>query len=317
MSVTLYFSKININSHIIEIYEEKSAHEAQEARKAILKKLYLNIKEDTDYTQKELRKDENGEEFLYEAHFKFNLIEKSNDYTITGNIIKKSYLFVNEVNEKTGEIKKIPVENSEVIPFYFDVYREIVAFYTRNRFGYKVFDYAFKELLNKSMSNEDEEFNFEVSIYKQGLSVDAIQSQLKQIGKLETLKIEIIPPNPDDDLLDAIQQNGEEFLNDIKRGNVTQRSTIFTSTAPAGLNIDAKIIKQELQKLDQIHSKLSSEEATKKGYATVEATNKSGRTFSTNNNKPIKYKLDKKPKNLKEFAQICKQKVLAVVGSSQ
>ncbi|KOS61304.1 hypothetical protein FJQ98_01805 [Lysinibacillus agricola] len=90
MSVTLYFSKININSHIIEVYEEKSA------REAILKKLYLNIKEDTTYTQKELRKDENGEEFIYEAYFKFNLIEKSNtDYTLIGNVIKTSNLFVN------------------------------------------------------------------------------------------------------------------------------------------------------------------------------------------------------------------------------
>jgi len=314
MSITLYFSKINVNSHIYDVYDEK------EDLNSILKKVYLNIKEDTTYTQTETRTNEIGEEFTYEAYFKFNLIEKSNtDYTIAGNVIKTSNLFVNEINEATGEITKVPVENSEVIPFYFDVYREIVAFYTTNRFGYNVFNYAFKELLNECMSTEDEEFNFEVSILKQGLSVNAIQSQLGQIGKLESLTIEIIPPNPDDDLLDAIQQNGEGegYLNDIKSGNVTHRSTIFTSKAPDGLNIDAKIIKKELQKIDQIHPQLSSEEAIKYGYVTVEATNKNGRAYSTNDNQPTKYKLNEKPKTLKEFAEICKQKVLAIVGSSQ
>lgn len=311
MSITLYFSKINLNSHIFDVYEDRKKLDS------ILKELFLNIKENITYTQKETRYDQNNEEFTYEAYFKFNLITKMNDNTIVGNVIKTSNLFVNEVDEKTGEIKKIPVENSELIPFYFDVFNEIVAFYTTNRFGYNVFNNAFKELLNKSMSTNEEEFNFEVSLLKMGLSVNELQTQLKNIGKLETLKIEIIPPNPDDELLDAIQQNGEEVLNDIKSGNVTHKSTIFTSTAPGGLNLDAKIIKQELEGMDKIHSKLSSETAIKNGYVTVDATNKKGRTFSTNDNKPTTYKLTEKPKSLEAFATICKQKISAIISSSR
>lgn len=311
MSVILYFSHINVNSHIHNVYE------GTEELNSILKSLFLNIKEDSTYTQTENKHDENGEEYIYEAYFRFNLIEKFDDYTIVGNVIKTSNLFINEVDERTGDIKKIPVENSEVIPFYFDVLNEIVAFYTRNRFGYKIFNSAFKQLLNKCMSTKKVKFNCEVTPVKKGLSVNELQTQLKRIGKLEMLKIEIIPPNPDDDLLDAIQQNGEEFINDIKSGNVTQKSTIFTSTAPGGLNIDAKIIKKELEKMDKIHSRLSGETAIKKGYVTVEATNTNGRTYSTNDNKPTKYKLSEKPKSLEAFAAVCKQKISAVLGSSR
>ncbi|ABK84490.1 MULTISPECIES: hypothetical protein [Bacillus cereus group] len=309
MSITLYFSKVNINSHIFDVYEDKKK------LKEILKKLYLNIKEDVSYVKQNLNYAENGETYIYDAEFKFNLINKLDDDTIVGTVIKTSTLFVNQVNQETGDRKKIPVENSEVIEFYFDVYKEIVTFHRTNRFGHAEFTEAFQELVNKCMSEESEQYHFEVALLREGLNVEDIQKQLKTIGNLETLKIEIIPPNPDDDLLDEIQENGEEYITDIKEGNVTHTSTIFTSKETRGLNIDAKIIQEEFKKISKIHSKLTDEEATMNGYVTVEAINKSGRLYSTNKNKAITDKIEEKPQNFMTFATICKKKIASVVNS--
>jgi hypothetical protein len=309
MSITLYFAKVNINSHIFKVYEDKSK------LNEILKLVFLNLKEGVSYTKSNLNYTENGETFTYDADFKLSQIQKFDDNTIVGSVIKTSYLFANKLNEKTGEVTKIPVENSEVIEFYFDVYKEIITYYRTNRFGYAEFPQAFKELLNLCMSSKREEYNFEVSLLREGLNVEDIQKQLIRIGRLETLKIEIIPPNPDDELLDGIQHNGEEYITGIKEGNITYTSTAFESKDSRGLNIDAKIIKNELNKINNIHSKLTDEKAIRNGYVTVEATNKSGRFYSTNQTKPIKDKLVEKPNSIVDFATLCKQKIASLVNS--
>lgn len=309
MSITLYFAKVNINSHIFKVYEDK------EKFYEILKLVFLNIREDVSYKKNNLNFTENGETYTYDAEYKFNRIEKFNDNTIAGSVIKTSHLFVNKLDENTGEVTKIPVENTEVIEFFFDVFKEKIAYYRTNRFGYSEFSQAFKELLNICMSSKSEEYNFEVSVLREGLSVEDIQKQLKEIGKLETLKVEIIPPNPDDDLLDEIQDNGEAYITGIKEGNVTYTSTAFTSKNSQGLNIDAKVIQKELNKINKIHSKLTDEKATMNGYVTVEATNKNGRFYSTNQNKPIKDRLEEKPSSRLKFADLCKQKIASIVNS--
>lgn len=312
MSVTLYFSKININSHIYNVYEDKKE------LKRILDLVYLKIKDGVEYKREAQKYQENGETYLYDANYKFSNIHKLDGElkgTIVGTIIKNSKLFINEVDEKTGKIKKKAVPNSEVIDFYFDVHNEIVAFHTTNRFGYQEFNLAFKHLLNISTSEPDEEYNFEVSLLKKGLNVKDIKKELKNIGKLEMLKIEIIPPNPDDGLLDNIQKNGEKYLNSIKAGNITNTSTIFISKTQKGLNLDAKVIEEELEMINKIHPRLSSEEATQNGYVTVEATNKNGRFYTTNDNKPVKDTLDDKPTNPLEFAKACKRKISSILNS--
>jgi len=309
LSITLYFSKININSHILEVYEDKKK------RDEILKLVFLNLKEGISYKKENLKYIENGETYTYNADYKLNKIIKMNDNTIVGNVIKTSYLFANKINEETGEVTKIPIENSEMIEFFFDVYKEVIVYYRTNRFGYTEFPEAFKEFINICMSSKQEEYNFEVSVLREGLKVEDIEKELKRIGRLETLKIEIIPPNPDDELLDGIQENGEEFITGVKEGNVTYTSTAFESKDSRGLNLDAKIIKKELNKINNIHSKLTDEKATRNGYVTVEATNKNGRFYSTNNSKPIKDKLEVKPSTITEYAVLCKQKIVSLINS--
>lgn len=313
MSVTLYFSKVNINSHIYDVYENP------DKLKQILNLLLINICDDIGYEKQEIGHDEDGESYVYTAYYKFSSVEKLGDKynnTIVGNVIKKSYLYAKQIDEATGEVKKIPVENNEVIRFYFDVYKEIVAFHRTIRFGYAEFNEAFNELINLSMKKHKKSYNFEVSILRKGLNINEIKKQLKEIGRIETLRIEIIPPNPDESLLNDIHENGEEFLKSVKDGNITSRSILFTSKAQEGLFLDAKIITDELTKVESIHSKLSSEEAIGKGYFTVEAEGKNGRKYSTKNNNPIKDKIDDGIKGIVEYAEVCRNKILSIFGNS-
>ncbi|MFJ7512553.1 hypothetical protein ACIQW7_24350 [Peribacillus simplex] len=102
-AIKLYFLKANINSHIFNVYENN------EEVDRIVKLLYKNIKDDVEYKVEEVRADEDGDEFLYEASYKFNSIERLDGelkYTIVGNVVKKSNIYVKDMDEKTGEIKK-------------------------------------------------------------------------------------------------------------------------------------------------------------------------------------------------------------------
>ncbi|KUO71440.1 MAG: hypothetical protein APF81_09055 [Desulfosporosinus sp. BRH_c37] len=309
MSITLYFSKLNVNSHIFNVYE------APEKLKQIQELILINIREDIEFEQEELRTHEDGESFVYKANYRFNSIEKmdaSFNYAITGNLVKKSNLFVNELNEITGELTKIPVENTEVIQFYFDVYKETIAFYRTNRFGYNQFNLAFENLLNQCMSTEDEKYYFKISLCNEGLNLEEIESELKKLGKLEKLIIQIIPPNPNSELLNKINLNGEELLVSYNEGNITTKSTLFISKTASGLNLDATGIKDELDNVGKIHSELSTKDAIKNGYLTVDAWSKSGRFYTTKNNRPIKDTLEEKPNSIYTFAQLCKGKMNAL-----
>jgi len=307
MSTTLYFSKININSHIFEIYKKPSK------LKQILNLLLINIEDDIEYKKEDLITLDDGQTISQDATYRFSSINKLDgefDKTIVGSIIKSSKLFAKEIDKETNEIKVKSIHNDEIIQFYFDLFKETVAFYTTNRFGYMDFNHVFKELIGKSMEKTGTDYSFEVSLLREGLNLDNIKQELKKIGKIEILTIKIIPPNPDDGFLDEIHRNGEEYLNMINDGNVTNTSIILTSKAPQGLKLDSKIVNSELDKINMIHSNLTAEEAIKKGYATVDATSKGGRLYSTNNNKPIKNTLEENDmQSILDYAKACKKAV--------
>lgn len=312
MSKTLYFSKVNLNSHIFNVYDKKND------LNEILKKLYLNIENNITYYKETIGIDSEGNAYNDSKSYKFLSIEKYDKElmnTITGRISKKMIIFINEVDETTGEERKIPTEHSEVIMFYFDVYKEIVSFHTSQRFGYVEINNVFKELINKSMENELEDYYFDVAICREGLDLKKIRDEITKIGKLETLNIEVIPPNPDDELLNNIQQNGEKYLSELKQANITNRSILFTSKAPKGLNIKSEMVNKELEKIEGMHSTLSTEKATKNGYVTVSAQNKEGRTYTSEESNPVKDKIESQLTNLHDFALACKKKVNSMINT--
>lgn len=312
MSTTLYFSKVNINSHIYNVYNSK------EELNRIIKLLINNICDDIQYTKENLIYKEEGTPLVYDATYKFSSITKldaSYRNSIVGSIIKTSKIFTKKYDEEKKEFFIRPIENDEVIRFYFDIYSEIVVFYTAQRFGYAEFNEVFRELLNISASNSGEEFNFEIMLLKQGLSIEVIENELRRIGKIRTLKIDIIPPNPDEELLEKIRENGEGLLNSMKEGNLTETSILFTSSATEGMKLESAVVKNELKKVEQIHTALSTRDALNKGYANIEATSTDGRTYTTRETRPQKDILEKKDIGIREFADICKKKITSYLAN--
>lgn len=311
MTLKLYFSKVNLNSHILETYD------TPKKLKSILNRLYININDDITYEKEEIERNEDGEINSRTIKYKMTRIEKYgkefND-TIIGSILRESTLYVNQsFDESTGELRKAPVPNSEVIDFFFDVKKEVVVFHTTQRFGYKDFNEAFQNLINRAMITE--EIYFEVYLLRTGISLENIRQKLKKLGRLESLKIDIIPPNPNDDLLNDIHQNGEKYLDSAKQGNVTHKSILYTSKSPAGLKLDAPIIENELNIVQSLHSSLSEEESIQKGYIIVEAVSKNGRSYTTKENNPIKDTLEEKPPGRYNLALVLKKKLEDVFNS--
>lgn len=64
--------------------------------------------------------------------------------------------------------------------------------------------------------------------------------------------------------------------------------TVLHSKGGMGLNLNSKLIDDELSKLQGIHANLPLEEANKNGYLKVAAISNTGRKFSSEEAKPFK-----------------------------
>lgn len=311
MSKKLYYGKINLNSHIFDVYDKKKNLDT------IGKLIMANFKEGISYLRDDLLfADENGKDIKYTAEYKINYINKLLDSdSIVGTIIKKSDLLSNDVNEETGEIKKVPVPNKEIIKFFYDINKEIVCFSRTARFGYSEFCKAFENILNSCMNIGGEEYIFNVDILREGIDINEINNSLARMKNIESLEIKITPPNPDSDLLGAIEENGEEVIDSMKSGNITSKSILFTSKAPMGLNLQAKEIQDSINLANNLHSKLSIKESTTKNYIEIEAKEKSGRNFSTKDTKPVTNYIDGKITGDHEFATTCKGLLRGIINT--
>lgn len=295
-SVTLYYGKVNLNSsHIFEVYDEKLNITD------VLKKLYSSIQDNIKHTRIDMVDDIE----TYRATYIFDDIEKDIDtMSIYGKVIKKSNLYANQRDEQNRPIK-VAVPNEECIQFYFDVMKEAMVFYTTQRFGYNDFIYAMQMLLsesiNKMYGSDEEYYNFDVSLKRSNLSMDTLKEELKEIKNIESLRIDIIPPNPDDEILEEIKRNGEKKLDDLKEGNVTYKSTFLQSKSSTGIVLDSSIVEEEIDSAIHMHSKISDDKTLDNGYVQVEATSKDGYTYSTKDRQPIKSTIEKECLDDKEL----------------
>ena len=302
MSTTLYYGKINLNSdHIFKVYENPS----------LLNKTLLELKETIKngivYKYIHIYK---GQE-VKENYYTFSDIDQLDD-GVYGKVIKKSPIFATQT-DANGERKKVAVDNEEVIAFYFDINKEVVAFFTTNRFGYSEFCKAFSALITKSINlvYQEENYKFDVSLINNNLNMKEIENSLKELGALEEITIDIIPPNPNHSLLNSMEKNIDKMrLKDYKSGNITGRRSSLKSASKTGIVVDSQIVKEELSAVYNICTDVTPEEAIRNGYATIEAKNIEGRTFSTNDKKPIKDTIpDEILDNKNEYCKRCKYNI--------
>lgn len=312
MSRTLYFSKININSSkIYDIYDGRISIEQ------VMRRLFLDMKNEINY-KRTISYIKKGETCVEEYNFYttgINKFDNDPNDVLVGGIIKTSKIFVNNIDKKTGEKKTKALDSDELAGFCFYPTKEIVSFYTTNRFGYQDFCHAFEGLLNNCAKKQDDNDSdyFKVKLLTNGVSLDNIKEDLKKLKNIETLRIDIIPPNPNNDLIKAIRKNAEERLKGMEVGRIAEKSILFKSRDLRGLNSESKEISDELDNMTAIHTRLSTEESTRNGYVEVEAVSNDGTVYNTNNTKIIKYRMPDTIVGDKMFADYCKNLILTLL----
>lgn len=290
---TLYFGKINLNSgHIYDVYNEKADMHR------ILEKLLGNfydgltvIEERPIYYDGEIVR---NDEIIYKAAIR----EKTDTY-IYGCLYKTSTLYYKEENVYTHELESKHVPNTESIEFYMDVFKEMIGYYTAQRFGEK----EILEVLSKMLSDVMEEDGcvFVVDKYTDGLSLKEIKKELGSIKGIQKLTIEYKPANPDTGILESIKKNGKGRLEKYEEANLSSKSVIFTASSKMGLNITSEEIGEEIDEIDNMQKDISAKKATQNGYIKVEATGSDGTVHSTADKAQVK----KKIYSVYEFKQAC------------
>ena len=295
MKVVLYFGKINlVSEHLQKVYKgEMQIND-------ILSSLLLYLKDGTEYVKEHRFKLDDD---IVVEEIKYSIaIKKKNDTTINGFLYKTSKLHFKNFNRVTKELERRAIDNDEGVEFYFDVLAEMVGYHTSNRLGYKEFLEAFQEIINKSCENAGSDYRFNAKQYTKGLSIDEINNELKSIKNIQKLTIKYQLPNAGEEILDEIQANAEKTIERFEHANMATKSVILTAASKRGLNVDSDEVKEEMQQLQNLHSSVSMENATKHGYVEVATVDGKGVERTTADKKPVK----KKIANIIEFEEACR-----------
>lgn len=296
-TTTLYFGKINYNSEIHKIHSREL--DLNTINKKILSYFVSGIK----YEETVILKNAEGE---YSREYEYELfgVEVYNDSIILGNISKNDYIYKKTIDKENETIQKERIKSEEAILFYYDVFNEIVVFHTTNKFGYVKFIEVFENLLNKSFQIEKDPDRFIVALKNNVSSLDEIFKEIESLGKIKELRIDIIPPNPDEDMIIDMENKSKVLLKEMKDANVTKKSTIYLTRSKNGIGVDKDIIKTSIREMSNIHEDLDEVELLKKNYGEISAISETGDQFSTNSSKPLKHIIDEENKNKRGFKDI-------------
>ena len=302
--MVIYFSKINlVSDHIFQVYDTSG-----DALRNILSILLGDMRSGIYYEENKDYIDKDGN--LIPNKIRYNLkIQKKDEESITGVIYKKTRVLYKDFQNDMSELVQKSIVSFEGIRFYFDVYKETIGFCTTNRFGYQEFNRAFAGVINTCLARNRRDFVFDVALRTEGLSMDEIENQLHQINGIKELKFKFQPPNPDEEILDNIEQMDDDVLASMRDGNVTEMSFLFSSKSPVGLNLHTEMIQKNFDQMKSLYSIAGNQDAIGKGYISIEAIDKSGKKYTTANQKPVKVVIDK----AEEFLESCKSMIRSLI----
>lgn len=297
MAITIYFGKLNlVSEHIYKVYD------GEINLRNVLLDVLVYFNSDLDYEEENTFIGDDGEQHTKTVNYSLLVREKTDTY-IRGRLDKTSRLYYKETNPITKELQNKSVVNTEAIEFYFDVFNEMVGYNTSNRFGYKKFLEVFSIMINKGMEQAGKDYRFTVDRFTYGIDIASLEKELKEIEGIQKLKFSYQPANPDSDILASIQENGRDKLEEYEEANLSSKSVLLTTTSKLGLNLNAKIIKEQLLDVNDMQRNISVKEATKNGYIKVEAMGRDGITWSTEDKAPVKKQIFK----MEEFQKACEE----------
>lgn len=303
MSIALYFAKVNLVSHQI--------NEVLEARipfRPILQSVMNSIENGLVYKyDRPIKVD--GEFHTEKIEYSISIRDKKDD-VIEGFLYKKSFIHYKTYNESTKELDSKKITSTEGVLFYYDVFREMVAYQRTLRFGYKEVLNAFEGIINLACEKANLGYKFTVCQYTEGLDLDQLKHDMLEPGEVQRLNVRYQIPNPESDILEEIKNNPEKTIADFKEANLTTKTVIYQSNGIHGLNIDSRIIEQELNNISSMHSHIDAKRAIQNGYVVVETTNINGLKRSSAETHP----LTKKIEDLSEFREAASATILSRVA---
>jgi hypothetical protein len=158
-------------------------------------------------------------------------------------------------------------------------------------------------LINKTLEINHRDFRFNVSLITEGLDIEQIETELKNIDNIYELRFQFQPPNPDSETLRRIRENGEKLIDTMENANATRISQAFSTKGGKGLNLDSELIKENLENIRAMNSIAGEQNAIAKGYVLVEAIDAHGKKYTTLQSKPLKTVIN----NLDNFLGECKR----------
>lgn len=301
----VYFSKVNLNS--IDVYDvQKNKNQYSKITDAV----FHALKSDLSFITSQTYMDSNGELGTEDTEYSLNIISKD-EISIEGILYKTSYLYAKSIDKETKEIKINPVSNTEDITFYYDVFHEYVGFHVRRRFGRNQFNIAFTEMLNTAMEKNNYPYSFYVETYNAGISLDDLKNELKQIKDLKRLVLTFQPVNPDSEILQLMEDVGDECnaMKELEEANATYKSIIYESKGLGSLNTESKIIQDDLNIFEQMHSAINTQKLIQRGYTKVETMDSHGNVTTTADRSPYRKRIFRES----ELIAACKKGIASIL----
>lgn len=294
MEGVLYYGKVNIVSkELIQAYNKEVQFNI------LLANIFSALKDGSNYTKKRQIKTKNGfkdEETVYSLS-----VKKREEDSIWGYIYKKSFIHYKSYDNAKQELKPEKVESIEGIEFWYDVYRETVAYKRSIRFGYREFLKAFEGIINNACKLANLNYVCSVNLYVTGLDINNIKDELHD-EDIEKLNIIYQIPNPDPDILKAIQIDPEKTISQFEDANVLTKNISYQALPGNKINIDSELIEQEINNITKLHSHIDTKKAISNGYIIVETTSTSGIFRSSRKRKPIVQHYSSDDENFYEIA---------------
>ncbi len=284
MSITLYFAKLNlISEELFRLYENP------EERKKIAAALLESLRSGKCWKKESYFTDDSGTLHKTAIEYSVHVVQYNpSEGCAEGWIYKKNKLYYKTLDSSTNTLVQQSTKNTDGNRFVIDLNHGFVGYNTSNRFGYREFIEAFREIVNLGEAAKEYSFRYNMSLCVSGINLEEIKRELRDVGRIRELRIRMQPPNPSDELLDELQKRCDGLVKDFKDANVTGLELLYSTNGALGIDLDAPLISERINDIQGLYSGLPVEESTKKGYVSVEGTNVSGGKFSSGDAKPIK-----------------------------
>jgi len=230
----MYLAKVNLNSRIFEVYEDKLDINT------VLDDVYTKLNADKIYSDsKKVEYDDslgNKKSYTKVSNYQFNDLQKQpEDQVISGKIMRSFQRPSEELDKITGKLIDTYIEEKVSIYFYFDVKKELITFSTRQSFGYIQFTNSFNNLLNMTIDS----YGFEVFLQK---DEDVLSEKIKSFKRISKVMATLIPPNAnEEDLTEFRQSLG--YIGECQESNAKKfKLELIDSEQEPGLNMEAKIM---------------------------------------------------------------------------